>query len=362
MAQRNETPYNVLKPAWHLDRLQDMRHGNQAKPIGIQLILSDLCNQDCYFCAYRSSTGLSSSQFGEPRADGTINHNPPRMIKTSKAYEILRDAKDLGVKSITFTGGGDPTVHPNHLELFDQALDSGLECSLNTNGILFRPGWEDVLPYFTYIRFSVDAATPEEYARIRQTSPYEYHKVLNNITRLVGAVRGVSSCVVGAGYVVTPDNYENLREGVSHLRDTGIQYVRLASLQSTEGMTIYSDVNAVKDSIRSALELETPEFQIVDLFESTQGKRMDDPFCGFQQLVLYIGANLHVYRCCYTAYSPIGDVGDLTEQSLKAWFESDQKWKDYHYFDARDCTTCPLKDKNQVITYLVKTPPHVNFI
>ncbi|KKM02422.1 hypothetical protein LCGC14_1784650, partial [marine sediment metagenome] len=57
------TLYSTLKAAWHQERLDTFRAGRIPPPVHIHMILSDLCNQDCHFCAYRMSGGLSSELF-----------------------------------------------------------------------------------------------------------------------------------------------------------------------------------------------------------------------------------------------------------------------------------------------------------
>lgn len=313
-------------------------------------------------CAYRASAGLSSEQFGGLDAHGRPTHNPNRMIPADKVREILVDAHALGVKSITWTGGGEPTVHPQHIELFRAGLDLGLECSMNTNGALLRPGWSDVFPRFTYIRFSFDGATPAEYAAIRRTPESTFGTVLRNMRAVTDAVAlAKSACVVGAGYVVTPEFYKSTAEAVRQLRDTGVAYVRLASMQSTAGESVYSDIADVRRVVDECRKLGEPSFRVVSLFDEAIGQRMSDPFCGFQQLVLYIGGNQKVYRCCYVAYTGLGEIGDLSQQSLRDWFASPAKQVAIDSFDARACLTCPLAAKNATISYMVRTPMHVNF-
>ena len=364
--------YSDLKAAWHLDRIQTLRAGEQIVPIELQFILSDLCNQDCYFCAYRSEVGLSAEQFVEYSEDGTRNHNPNRMISRDKAFEILDDAWELGVRSIIFTGGGEPTVHPDHLEIFAYALSLGFDCSLNTNGLLQRKGWEQVLSCFKYVRFSIDAGCAEDYARVRRVPASQYAKVLQHLKAAVEAC-ALRGCVVGAGYVITPDNYEALVEGVEHIRNTGAAYVRLASMQSTEGLSPFEQplpdipsctiLQDVRQRIVAAKQLETPMFQVVDLFDTAMGQVPADAFCGMQQFVLYLGGNLKLYRCCYTAYTELGEIGDLSEQSFATWFQSEQKRSAIGQFDARDCGTCPLEHKNATIRYMTDpAPSHVNFV
>jgi cyclic pyranopterin phosphate synthase len=366
-------PYSTSKAAWHPDRIEAMRRGEQAAPVELQLIISDLCNHDCHWCAYRASDGLSSEGFGGLDLKGNQTHNPHRMIATPKVMEILDDAYVMGVKSVIFTGGGEPTVHPDHIGLFKYALDLGLEASLNTNGNLLRTGWERVLPRLTYIRFSVDAANATEHSQTRRIGLSAYSTVLYNLTHLCAEVkRQGSPCVIGAGYVVTPEGYVNIRDGIKNIRDTGASYVRLASLQSTKGMSIYPEIERVRATLADAkAELETPDFQVVNLFDAAFGKRMPDPFCGFEEIVTYVGANLKVYRCCYVAYTPLGECGDLANMRFRDWFESEEKRKSFEKFDARSCTVCPLYLKNEEITRIVRapsyeaptgTPPvHVNF-
>ncbi len=354
--------YSSLKAAWHLDRISSLRLGAQIAPVELQFIPSDFCNQDCYYCAYRAEKGLSSSQFVVWK-DGRRNRNPTRMIPLDKALEILSDAYVMGVQSVIFTGGGEPTVHPDHLQMFTHALYLGLECSLNTNGLVLRKGWERVYPEFKYVRFSIDAGTKEDYGRIRGVPEHQYNTVLHNLEAVVEACAG-TDCVVGTGFVVTPDNYRALDRGVRNIRDTGAAYIRLASMQSTEQERPYAEVmDQVQDALALAKEEERDGFQVVDLFDTALGQKAAAPFCGMQQFVLYIGSNLKVYRCCYTAYSAHGEIGDLSNQSFEEWFRSAEKHEAIKDFDARSCAMCPLEHKNATIRYMVDPKPlHVNFV
>jgi MoaA/NifB/PqqE/SkfB family radical SAM enzyme len=296
--------------------------------------------------------------------DGQVQKNPKRLIKTKKVIEILRDAKTLGVKCIVFTGGGEPTVHPDHLNIIETALDLGFECALNTNGVLLRPGWERIYPRLAYVRFSVDAGNPEEYALVRRTPPENYRKVLNHISDVTKFIEGVNSeCVVGVGYVVTPENHVNLGHGIKNLRETGAKYVRLAAMQSTDGEVAYGDqYEAAKAACKYAETLATPGFKVFNMFEDVLGERPDYQFCGMQQFVTYIGADLGIYRCCYTAYTSHGKIGDLTNKRFVDWFYSSDKKALISEFDAKSCKICPLNEKNRAINGMVSVPVHVNFV
>lgn len=363
---RSDLAYSALKAAWHTDKIRAMRLGQQVAPSQVQLILSDLCNQDCHFYAYRMSGGFSTEQFSEKR-NGQIIRNPNRKIATDKAEEILRDCQEIGVCAIQFTGGGEPTVHPDHLSLFRLANALGMESSLVTNGVILRPGWEDVYRAMSWIRISVDAGDAETYSRVRRVPNSMHAKVLGNIRQMVEVTRA-TDCLLGVGYVVTRENWHGLRAACESFARMGVPYIRLAAMFSEQGSSYYNGVyDEIREEIRRAEDEFSGQIQVVNLFgdrisDLEQG-RPDYGFCGYQQFNMYIGANLKIYRCCTTSYTRHGEVGDLSGQRLADWFRSSEKAKAYREFDARSCGVCQFNDKNRVINYMVsKDPVHVNYV
>jgi hypothetical protein len=126
--------YSVLKSAWHTDRIATMRAGRQAAPVNLQLILSDLCNHDCWWCAYRASNGLSSADFAGPGKDGKLTHNPNRMIPFEKA-EGSHQRRAFARRQEHHVHRRRRADSPSRSSaLFRLALDLGFDCSLNTNG------------------------------------------------------------------------------------------------------------------------------------------------------------------------------------------------------------------------------------
>lgn len=351
--------YSDLKALYHTGAIEKLRAGERFVPPHVQLILSDLCNQDCSFCAYRMSNGFSSENFGE-----NGNRNPNRKIPTAKAFEILTDCAELGVKAIQFTGGGEPTVHPDHMQIFAHALNLGLKCALVTNGTRLADNWENILPSFDWIRVSLDAGTPETYAKIRGSREAMFGKVLSNTAKLAAQC---PNTVVGLGFVVTPDNWREIVEAVRAASHTGASYIRLSAMFSKQFSAPFSGIYyQIKDEISKArLFYGQNGFEVVDLF----GDRLSDleqhapdyPICGYQHFNVYVGGDLKVYRCCNTAYTDHGNVGSLKNQSFREWFTNSND--DYFGFDARSCSVCQFNNKNRAINYVVGPEPlHVEFV
>lgn len=341
--------YSQAKPVYWLDRLAQLRAGVTPAPVHVQMVLSDLCNQDCAFCSYRMSSGLSNELFPEGK-----RKNPNRMIPADKAREIIDDCAAIGVKALQFTGGGEPTIHPDHLEMFERAQAHGIATALVTNGASMDAAHPAVRA-MRWVRVSVDAGDAQTYARVRGVSEKHWLAVWANIRALAASCNGV----VSVGFVVTNENYQGLPAAASMARDAGVANVRVGAVFSKQGSAYYRDaaeIRRVIDETKAA----HGDF-IVDLF----GRRIgdldagspEDAFCGYQYLTTYIGGDLGVYRCCNTAYTRAGKVADLHNQRFADLFG-----KPIEAFDARQCQYCQFLGQNRVIAATQTQPMHAEFV
>jgi len=342
--------YSQLKPAWHLDRIQSMRDGLRPDPVHVQLVLSDLCNADCSFCSYRMSNGLSNELFPEGK-----RKNPNRMIASDKAREIIDDCATLGVKGLQFTGGGEPTMHPDHLEMFARAQGHGISTALVTNGVNLDPT-NPAVRAMSWVRVSVDSGTPQMYASTRRVSEKHWHRAWENISALAESCTGI----VSVGFVITNENFRELPAAAEVAQAAGVANIRVGAVFSTDGTSYYGDrLSEIREIIASA----KAEFGdlIVDLFDrriaDLDAGSPTDALCGYQHLSTYIGGDLGVYRCCNTAYTRAGKVADLHGMRFAEVF-----YKPVVPFDARSCRHCQFRGQNQVISALVRQPTHAEFV
>ncbi|MFC1834575.1 SDR family NAD(P)-dependent oxidoreductase [Thermodesulfobacteriota bacterium] len=115
--------------------------------------------------------------------------------------EIRQKAEDLGImsqevwdairpylseiRSVDFTGGGEPLLQPGLVEWVAEAKSAGCETGILTNGLLLteRKAKELLTAGLDWICVSMDAATAELYEQIREGSDFE--KVCENLSNLV---------------------------------------------------------------------------------------------------------------------------------------------------------------------------------
>jgi len=308
-------------------------------PVHIQMILSDLCNQDCAFCAYRDPGYTSSQLF---HVDG--DYNPKRFLPFDKVLEILDDCAWMGVKAIQLTGGGEPLVYPKFDKVVAAILERGMKWALVTNGVLAE---RHDLSTAIWIRVSVDAGTRESYAKIRRCPPNHWEK----------AWKTVAKHKAGVGYVVTPDNWMEIFQCAEIAHDVGASNMRIGAQFSSEGEDLFAGIREKAQVIaHMAADLSDDHFEVFNKFEEKlddlgQG-RPDYRRCGYQRFTTYIGADQNLYRCCLYAYSPRGKIARLEGRRFReVWKEV--AYPDFEKFDARGCVRCQYNRINRAINEVV---------
>ena len=148
----------------HPDRVAEWLRTGDCFPVQAEFGPTNRCNHRCVFCA------LDFIDRG------------PADINSGVALRAINEMYSMGVKSIVFAGEGEPILHRDTPEFIRTARDLGMETALMTNGVFFTPDKaERCLPYLTWMRFSIDAGTPENHARVHGTSEKDFPKIISNL-------------------------------------------------------------------------------------------------------------------------------------------------------------------------------------
>lgn len=360
-------PYASNKAILHMDRLLIIRAGEQPPPVHLHFIISDLCNQDCPWCAYRMEN--YTEHFAVIEADGTRNHNPNRMIQYEKTVEILEDFKALGGKAVQFTGGGEPTAHPRCGEIMAVAQGLGLETALVTNAVRLDKVFDSTLRS-VWVRISVDASEPDTYMKTRRVPAGHWDKMLANVTELVRRrdLEG-SPLTIGIGFVVHKDNWQEVADCARMAKGLGVDNLRISALFQPDDAAYFEAFHAEAAALcQEAESVNGGRFRVINNFGSRvadlEQQSPDYKLCGYQNFTTYIGADLNLYRCCVLSYTDRGTVGSLKDRRLIDLWNSPEKRQDFGKFDARSCPRCQFNDKNRDINRIIGELPvtHGNFV
>jgi MoaA/NifB/PqqE/SkfB family radical SAM enzyme len=330
----SEVRYSLLKAMKFPDRLATIRGDAEAGPVHVQIILSDLCNQACHFCAYRDPTYTSSVLFHVEH-----NYNPNRMLAVEKVMEILDDCVEMGVRAVQFTGGGEPTIHPKFQFIVNTASRLGLKWALVTNGVMHQHDLSEA----AWIRVSLDAGCEETYMRIRRCPKGHFQRALKTIEK--------NRC--GVGFVITPENWSEVYTAAALAKNSGASNIRIGAQFSTENEHLFdSFAPGAAELCRQAEDLTDRHFTVHNRFSEKLGDLVqanpDYSQCGYQYFTTYIGADENLYRCCVYAYNPHGLIASIKGRRFRdVWREA--ALPDFRRFDAQGCERCQFNTINKHI-------------
>jgi MoaA/NifB/PqqE/SkfB family radical SAM enzyme len=155
-------------------------------------------------------------------------------IPGERLLRLLQEIADLGAASILFSGGGEPTLHrefPNCLEL---ASRCGLLAGVFTNGSMLGHVAECLCRYASFVRISVDAATANSYAAIREIPPSAFDRLLASIRELVERKNGNGSRLrIGLKFLVRPSNLGEIPAFVELAEGLGVNSIQFKPLRNS---------------------------------------------------------------------------------------------------------------------------------
>lgn len=165
--------YSKMKVFHYMEKLDYLPRSSRTvlPPLHIRIKPTNACNHNCSYCAYRAD----NLQLG-------MDMNVKDFIAREKMLEIVDDIIDMGVKAVTFSGGGEPFCYPYLHETVEKLAGGGVKFALLTNGSRMEG---DIAAFLaenaTWIRVSMDGWSPESYAEYRGVSKNEFSKVIENM-------------------------------------------------------------------------------------------------------------------------------------------------------------------------------------
>ena len=353
---RGATPYGVKnKILLHMKRVADYLKYDTCKPVCCEINLTDLCPLKCEWCI-------------------SENVKVGNTIDTKTAKKFLKQFKELGGKAVTFSGGGEPTFHPDFPEIAAYGRKVGLDIGLLTNGV-YPEAYSECIGLFNWVRFSLDTINQEKYKAWKGSD--QVVKVLGNINALKDyPVRVWVNVNVNTEHTI--DDIKNLirympiaAEGIQFrpvmprfFMDEEFKHNREVEKFILSGdlkryiNSFYGSSNSIKFTLS---EEKWRDYGKNDLF--------DFKYCDGHNLTPVFNSNGDFAVCMYQLTDNRFTFGNLHYDSLqKIWGSERRKWiigfvrgVDYK----NKCQTCcRLAETNKLLSFLKWSdkPDDVNFI
>lgn len=351
-------PYSSLKIFLHPKKLQSLQEDKITAPVYIRIKPMNACNHKCFYCNYLDKSYITHAKFKQSD-----------FIPVKKMYEIIKDCKSMGVKAITFSGGGEPLIYPEIDKVIKKVIDSGIDVSVITNGQKLSGKTAIALKNANWVRISMDSCNRKNYARIRQITPEWFDELVCNIRKFAKAKS--KKCEFGINFVINKDNYKEVYKMIKFVKELGVNHIKLSALFCLNMDKYHKDIkdNVNRQIRRAKKELISKNFKIVDKYNAD----FDDEImsksgmesCPICKIVPIIGGDCNLYFCHDKAFSVKGVVGSLKNKSLKElWFSRSTAKKLKKLNPKKDCAHhCAYHNRVVLInSFLSLDKTHMNFI
>ncbi len=351
--------YTNAKVLWFPERLEALRSGEPAAPVHVRIKPTNVCNHDCYFCAYRRD-GLTLGQ----------DMNRLDRIPRDKMLEIVDDLVEMGVEAVTFSGGGEPLIYPHIVDTVERLARGGVKVAALSNGSrLMGRVAEAFAEHATWIRVSIDGWDGDSYSRYRNVKAGEFERVIENLRAFA---QRRSRCALGASVIADRGNSDKILALARLLKECGVSTVKISpcivSNSGGENNAHHAPVaEVVREQIAKARdELSGSRFEIVDHYHAL-AESFERPYrsCPFLHYLTVIGADCRVYTCQDKAYTDTGVLGSIRHQRFKDFWFSDENRRAMGGIQPRiHCRHhCVAEAKNRLLfDYLEVDPSHAAFV
>lgn len=348
------------KLLYHTDRLAELRAtGHTAAPVNVEIDLTNRCSHGCEWCHFAHTHTRGPLANKTPKPPGMLDCGD--QMDYALIDRLLCELMGADVRSITWTGGGEPTLHPQFNKIVSMANLAGIDQGLYTNGGHIDSERAQLLKtHMTFVYVSLDECSKDAFAQSKGVDRFD--QVCMGIGRLVVAP---GPATIGVGFLLHPGNVDDIDRMVALGRKLGVDYVQFRPIvnyaqdapnQLVEDTTwINHAINRLRAHAGDPfVQADTGRFE---LYRDWNGHGY--PLCHWSALQTVITPNGRLWRCVNKRGHQGALLGDLTKEAFATiWARSGAACA----VDSGCRVMCRGAIANLTLNELMTEPKHPNFI
>ena len=313
------------KLSYNMDRVDAWEAGERIAPVSVDMALTRACGAMCSFC-------YAMMQESQARSS----------IKTASTLNLLDDFSSIGIRSVSLVSDGESTLSKAYVPFIQHAAELGIDVGNATNAWEWEPDKiEQVLPYLTWVRFTVAAGRPESYASIMYKGPEHtevFDRAIKHIKYAVDLkMRKGLSVTLGIQMVLMPHLKDEIIPFAQLGLDLGVDYAVIKHCSDDEQHTLgidYSQYDSLHDLLIQAESMSNDQTKIIVKWDKIKDgdKPSYNRFYGPQFLLQISGSGLVAPSGMFfnARYSKL-HIGNFTEERFIDIWKSERYWRAMNY-------------------------------
>lgn len=346
----------------HLDRIADWRAGEKPAPVMVEIDLSNVCTLGCQSCHF-AHTHVAGPWATRERSIPSGYADTGKFANPDVLIPALADMKAAGVRSVVWSGGGEPTTHPSFDAIMSFAHSVGLEQGIYTlGGHLSLERAEIIRKHFTWAVVSLDCADAATYAAEKGVSTSRFHDASEGVRRLVGG-----ACVVGVSFLLHAGNWRRTRDMLALSRSLGATYATFRPTIEADAdrpSDLRGDRDWVDEAVDALIWLDVQADVEIDVARFEEFRDWTPESRGYAtcygiRLVTQITPDGRVWVCPNRRGMAGSELGDLTRESFAdIWARHPGQWSDF----AQCRAMCRLHLVNGQLATIERQVAHEAFV
>lgn len=337
MTRNFYSPYKLVN---FPEKIKALREKRITPPLYVRIKPTNKCDAACRWCCYKHGDEY----------DATMHDSVDLrdVIPNEKLIHIVDDLAEFGVKAITFTGGGEPLIHPAIVDAMRHVVEGRMALSIITNAQRLSGPRAEVLLFAAWVRASVDYWDGPSMHECRGVTPDMFAVVDANLREFAKVFKGD----LGINYIITKANHERLVDSAMWLKDCGVGNIRFSPVWQEDFVGYHAGIqDVVENQLAECKALEEDGFKVYSSYyiDPHAKERMFDRCC-FQEITPVIGADQVIYRCKDQSYSAAGALASIKDQAFsKAWMSNVLRDRIFALDPHVSCRSqCAAENKNRI--------------
>jgi sulfatase maturation enzyme AslB (radical SAM superfamily) len=314
-------------------------------PAQVDIDLTNICNQDCYYC-----------NSAEHRSAAPIQKKYLEYIELLDKLSSWRShsPNSFGTThTITYPGGGEPTILPGYEHVIEHTIDLGFLTSITTNGSKLDRLLDAVpvskLQKIAWIGIDIDAGTEDLYEKIRRslTSKSLFSRVKENAKQLIDAgIRVDFKCLINP--------YNDHQEAISDL----FEYVK-----EVNGRKLYfrpviyqNKSHEITEDLKKIIKHASDKTGVP--YQINLSKTHPRKYRRCHQMYHFpvFCADGYIYVCCDNKGNPDFAIGRWDQDDFRDIWMGDRHHEIYEKTLVEFCRPCRPNHTNNVIQGIIDDP------
>lgn len=317
-------------------------------PAQVDIDLTNVCNQDCYYC--------NSAEFRRAKPVQKKYTEYINLLDKLAGWRSHTPNSYGTTHTITYPGGGEPTVLVGYEHVIEHTIDLGFLCSITTNGSNLDKLLDSIvvekLRKIAWIGIDIDAGTEDLYEQIRRslTAKSLFNRVCNNASALIEAGVNVDfKCLINP----LNDNEEAMHDLFRLVKQLGGRMLYFRPV------IVDGQAHPITEETIARLERYSQQYQLP--YWANQNKTLPRNYKKCHQMFHFpvFCADGKIYICCENKGNPQFELCNWDSGDFRDIWLTERHWEIYNRTNVAFCQPCRPNINNIQIQNIIDNPKKI---